>query len=113
MKLKGIGHDTYQCTSYAKVILYLPGKDQNKELICAAVDAELRIVRDLEPGLLLGMDVLGSENAVIDGIQRMTVREQAMVMPLQRIWVLYVAQTRNWMASIAFRSFSRRGSWTD
>jgi hypothetical protein len=106
MKLKGIGHDTYQCTSYAKVILYLPGEDQNKELICAAVDAELRIVRDLEPGLLLGMDVVGSENAVIDGIQRMTV-------PLQRIWVLYVAQTRNWMASIAFRSFSRRGSWTD
>jgi hypothetical protein len=66
MSLKGIGDHIHRCNSYTKVTVFLAGTDASERKVRAAIDAELRIVSNLEPGLLMGMDVLGKEDAIIN-----------------------------------------------
>ncbi|KAH4258570.1 hypothetical protein HBI04_146040 [Parastagonospora nodorum] len=66
MDLKGIGDDLYRCYSYANILIYFRGVTPDGIEACAAVNIEARIVRNLAPGLLLGMDVLGPEKIIID-----------------------------------------------
>ena len=68
----GIGKRTHQCNKYATVNLLIPGLVNGKPAI-ASITHQLHLVDDLKARILVGMDVLGPEQAVIDiGRQRLT-----------------------------------------
>ncbi|KAH3989747.1 hypothetical protein HBH52_015990 [Parastagonospora nodorum] len=66
MDLKGLGDTLHRCYSYARQDLYFKSEDPQGNDVYAILNVELRIVQNLDANLLLGMDVLGPERAIID-----------------------------------------------
>lgn len=65
-RVKGIGDDWYDSSEYITITLYFRAHLPNGSEVLAAVPMSLRIVNGLEANVLIGMDVLGPEGAILN-----------------------------------------------
>lgn len=63
---RGIGSSRHVCSEYVVTELRIPGTLPSGEKATAGLKCELHVVDDLPPGILLGVDVLGSQAAMLD-----------------------------------------------
>lgn len=75
-KCKGISGSSFSCTTYANIILYAPAKLPNGDKVLVSMAVTVLITPDLRPGLLLGMDYLGLQGAIVN------LRDQKIIFPL-------------------------------
>ena len=61
----GIGPRSHKCNKYTTITLYIPGTVGNKPAI-ASITHQLHIVDDLQAKVLVGIDILGPEQAIIN-----------------------------------------------
>lgn len=66
MQVKGISGEQLSCTNYAIATFYVKGKDNSGSDCVVKFRAELHIVEELAPNLLLGTDVLKALGITID-----------------------------------------------
>ena len=70
--MRGIGNHTHQCSEYAIVTLFIPGIIGGRPAI-ASISHQLHIVDGLQAKVLVGIDILGPEQAIVDiGRERLT-----------------------------------------
>lgn len=70
--VRGIGAHTHQCSKYATVTIYIPGTIDGKQAL-ASITHQLHIVKNFQAKMLVGMDILGPEQAIINvGRRRLT-----------------------------------------
>lgn len=70
--VRGIGAYTHLCSEYTIVTIYVPGNIDGRRVL-ASITHQLHIVKNLQAEILVGMDILSPENAVIDiGRQKLT-----------------------------------------
>ena len=72
LSVRGIGARTHKCTEYAVITLLIPSTIDNR-LALASITHQLHIVDKLQAKILVGIDILGPEQAIIDvGQSRLT-----------------------------------------
>ena len=72
LSVRGIGSRTHKCSKYVVITLFIPGTVNGKPAL-ASITHQLHIVEDLQAKILIGIDILGPEQAIIDvGQSRLT-----------------------------------------
>ena len=68
----GIGSRTHRCSEYVVITLFIPGIVNGKPAL-ASITHQLHIVKDLQAKILIRIDILGPEQAIINvGQSRLT-----------------------------------------
>ena len=67
--VRGIGSHTHECNKYVVITVYIPGIVNDSPAI-ASITHQLHVVDQLQAKILVGMDILGPEQAVLDIRQR-------------------------------------------
>lgn len=66
LKVRGIGASKHESAEFAALSLYFPGKNDAGQLVYAALNCEIHLVKGLQANLLIGNDILSPEGVVID-----------------------------------------------
>lgn len=66
LKVGGIRASRYKCEKFAALFLYFLGTNDAGKLVYALLRCEIHLVKGLRPSLLIGNDIMSSENFVIN-----------------------------------------------
>ena len=63
--VRGIRQQIHQCSKHVVITLFIPGKVNGKPAL-ASITHQLHIVDNLQANILIGMDILGPEQAIVN-----------------------------------------------
>lgn len=66
LKIKGIGVSKFESAQFAELSLFLPGENDKGQKVYASIRCELHLVEDLRANILVGNDILGPENFLLN-----------------------------------------------
>ena len=66
LSVRGLGTSRHQTDEYVLMPFYCPGVDENGQKALACIRRELHIVDDLRAKMLIGNDIVGAEQIIID-----------------------------------------------